>query len=30
MSNNDDIQQFFRKFHNDDTKKDSLMMILNV
>ena len=28
MTNNDDIKQFFIKFHNDDTKKGSLMMIL--
>ena len=28
MANNDDIKQFLIKFHNDDTKKGSLMMIL--
>ena len=28
MTNNDDIKQFFIKFHNYDTKKGSLMMIL--
>ena len=28
MANNDDIKQFLIKFHNDDTKKVSLMMIL--
>ena len=28
MTNNDDIKQFKKKFHNDDTKKGSLMMIL--
>ena len=30
MTNNDDIKQFFKKLHNDDTKKGSLMMILKV
>ena len=25
MTNNDDIKQFFKKFHNDDTEKDSLI-----
>ena len=28
MTNNDDIKQLFKKIHNDDTKKSSLMMIL--
>ena len=28
VTNNDDIKQFFKKFDNDDTKKDFLMMIL--
>ena len=28
MTNNDYIKQFFKKFHNDDTIKGSLMMIL--
>ena len=28
MANNDDIKQFLKKFPNDDTKKGSLMMIL--
>ena len=28
MANNDDIKQFLIKFHNDDAKKGSLMMIL--
>ena len=28
MTNNDDIKLFFKKFHNDDTEKGSLMMIL--
>ena len=28
MTNNDDIKQFFKKFHNNDTKKGSLVMIL--
>ena len=30
MNNNDDIKQFQKKFHNDDTKKSFLMMILKV
>ena len=30
MTNNNDIKQLFKKFHNDDTKKGSLMMILKV
>ena len=25
-----DIKQFYKKFHNDDTKKGSLMIILKV
>ena len=28
MTNNDDMRQFKKRFHNDDTKKGSLMMIL--
>ena len=28
MTNNDDIKQFFKKFHNNDTKKGSLVTIL--
>ena len=30
MINNNDIKQLLKKFHNDDTKKGSLMMILKV
>ena len=30
MTNNHDIRQFFKKFHNDDTEKGSLMMILKI
>ena len=30
MTNNDDIKQFFKKLHNDDTKKGFLMMILKL
>ena len=29
-TNNDDIKQFFKKFHIDNTKKGSLMIILKV
>ena len=28
MTNNNDIEQFLKKIHSDDTKKGSLMMIL--
>ena len=27
MTNNDDIEQVFKKFHNDNTEKDSLIMV---
>ena len=30
MTNNDDIKQFQKNFHIDDTKKGPLMMILKV
>ena len=30
MTNNDDIRSFFKMFHNDDTKKNCLMVILKV
>ena len=30
MTNNDDIKQCFKKFHNDDTKKGSLITIPKV
>ena len=30
ITNNDDIKQFFKKFHNDDIKKFSLMKVKKV
>ena len=30
MTHNDNIKQFFKNFHDDNTKKGSLMMIIKI